>query len=218
LPVALAKKLLPTLEGVLHINKEQNATVYKASELLENVEPLLDYSYVAEEYDFQLEGRCRRILDQYDTTYKEVIRFRSKAEIDEVDTKTAECLTLLGKKYKRTHFYIDITTYKEESIKAAEEDIDSLQQQRTIEDGRISLGDVEEKEAIGQKLITDENEELKLIQSNCHTDLDIISKNKFIVLMISIPSQKEMYPTTCICDHTNSRLAHVTCFGIVCRK
>ena len=88
--------------------------MYKASGLLENVKPLLDYSYIpsyiAEEYDF---GHCWHILDQYDTTYKEVIK--------------------------------DL----EESIKAAEEDIDSLQQQRTIKDGHISLGDVE-KEAIGQ--------------------------------------------------------------------
>ena len=95
--LALAKKLLPTLEKVLSINKKENATVYKASELLENVEPLLKYSYIAEEYDFQLEGRCRRILDQYDTTYKEVIGFRCKTEMDKVDAKTTECLTLLGK-------------------------------------------------------------------------------------------------------------------------
>jgi len=73
-----------------------------------------------------------------------------------------------------TNVYINC---KEESIKAAEEDIDSLQQQRTIGDGHISLGDVEEKDAIAQKLIADENEELKLIQTNCHTDLDTISKN-----------------------------------------
>ena len=97
--IALAKKLLPTLEEVLHINKEKNATVYKASELLENVEPLLEYSYVAEEYTFQLEGQCRQILNQYDATYKEVIGFRSKADTDQVDTKTAECLNLLGKMY-----------------------------------------------------------------------------------------------------------------------
>jgi len=89
---------------VLHINKEQNATVYKASELLENVEPLLDYSYVAEEYDLQLEGRCRRILDQYDTTYKEVIGFRRKTEMEQVDLKTADCLRLLGME-PVCHFY-----------------------------------------------------------------------------------------------------------------
>ncbi|XP_065912629.1 interaptin-like [Dysidea avara] len=156
---ALAKKLLPTLEEVLHINKEKNATVYKASELLENVEPLLEYSYVAEEYTFQLEGQCRQILNQYDATYKEVIGFRSKADTDQVDTKTAECLNLLG-----------------ESIKAAEEDIDSLQQQRTVEDGRVGLSEIEEKDTIAQKLITEENDELKLIQSNCRTDLDSIKR------------------------------------------
>jgi len=92
------------LEKVLGINKNQNATVYKASELLESVEPLLQYSYVAEEYDFELEGRCRRVLDQYDTTYKEVIGFRCKTEMDKVDTKTAECLRLLGKVYHCIHY------------------------------------------------------------------------------------------------------------------
>lgn len=95
--VALAKKVLPTLEDVLHINKEHNVTVYKASELLDTVETLLEYFYVAEEYDFQLGSQCRRILDQYDTTYKEVIIFRSRADMDKVSSKTTECLALLGK-------------------------------------------------------------------------------------------------------------------------
>ena len=69
-----------------------------------------------------------------------------------------------------------ITTLIGESIKAAEEDIDSLQQQRTVEDGRVGLSEIEEKDTIAQKLITEENDELKLIQSNCRTDLDSISK------------------------------------------
>ncbi|XP_065910412.1 myosin heavy chain, striated muscle-like [Dysidea avara] len=156
---ALAKKLLPTLEKVLSINKKENATVYKASELLENVEPLLKYSYIAEEYDFQLEGRCRRILDQYDTTYKEVIGFRCKTEMDKVDAKTTECLTLL-----------------EESIKAAEEDIVSLQRQMTTEHGQIGMADVTERDSVAKKLIDEENDELKLIQSNCTRDLQTIER------------------------------------------
>ena len=62
----------------------------------------------------------------------------------------------------------------EESIKAAEEDIASWNQQRTIEDGRVSQGDVTEKQSIAQDLIREENDELKLIESNCNADIKTI--------------------------------------------
>ena len=80
----------------MQINKQGKATVYKAVELMETMDPLVQYSYAAEDYDFQLEGRCRRILDQYDSTYKEVIVYRSKTDMDQVEVKTRDCLTLLG--------------------------------------------------------------------------------------------------------------------------
>ena len=94
--IALAKKLLPTMKAVMQIFEQQKATVYKAVELMETVDLLVQYSYTAEDYDFQLEGRCRRILDQYDSTYKELIVNRSKTDMDQVEIKTRDCLTLLG--------------------------------------------------------------------------------------------------------------------------
>ena len=84
------------MEGVLQTSEQGKATVYKAVELMETMDPLVQYCYTAEEYNFQLEGRCRRILDQYDSTYKEVIMYRSKTDMDQVETKTADCLRLLG--------------------------------------------------------------------------------------------------------------------------
>ena len=84
------------MEAVLKTSEQGKATVYKAVELMETMDPLVQYSYTAEEYAFQLEGRCRRILDQYDSTYKEVIVFRSKTDMDQVEAKTADCLNLLG--------------------------------------------------------------------------------------------------------------------------
>ena len=80
----------------MQIYEQQKATVFKAAELMETVDPLVQYSYIAEDYDLQLEGRCRKILDQYDSTYKEVIVNRSKADMDQVEIKTKDCLTLLG--------------------------------------------------------------------------------------------------------------------------
>ena len=77
-------------------SEEGKATVYKAVELMETMDPLVQYSYTAEEYNFQLESRCRRILDQYDSTYKEVIVYRKKTEMDQVEAKTGDCLNLLG--------------------------------------------------------------------------------------------------------------------------
>ena len=77
-------------------SEEGKATVYKAVELMETMDPLVQYSYTAEEYDFQLKGRCKRILDQYDGTYKEVIIYRNKTEMDHVEAKTRDCLYLLG--------------------------------------------------------------------------------------------------------------------------
>jgi len=59
---------------------------------------------------------------------------------------------------------------------AAEEDIESLQQQMATENSRISLENVSERNGLAKKLIDEENDELKLIQSNCHKDLDSISK------------------------------------------
>ena len=80
----------------MQINEQGKATVYKAVELMETMDPLVQYSYTAEDYDFRLEGRCRRILDQYDSTYKEVIVYRSKVDIDQVEVKMKDCLLLLG--------------------------------------------------------------------------------------------------------------------------
>ena len=84
------------MEGVQQTSDEGKATVYKAVELMETMDPLVQYSYTAEEYNFQLEGRCRRILDQYDSTYKEVIVYRKRTEMDQVETKTGDCSNLLG--------------------------------------------------------------------------------------------------------------------------
>ena len=94
--IELAKKLLPIMEGVQQTSDEGKATVYKAVELMETMDPLVQYSYTVEEYDFRLEGRCRRILDQYDSTYKEVIVCRKRTEMDQVETKTGDCSSLLG--------------------------------------------------------------------------------------------------------------------------
>ena len=77
-------------------SEERKATVYTAVELMETMDPLVQYCYTAEEYNFQLEGRCRRILDQYDSTYKEMIVYRNKTEMDHVESKTGDCLNLLG--------------------------------------------------------------------------------------------------------------------------
>ena len=84
------------MEAVMTTSEEGKATVYKAVELMETMDPLVQYSYTAEDYNFQLEGRCRRILDQYDSTYKEVIVYRNKTEMDQVEAKTGDCLNLLG--------------------------------------------------------------------------------------------------------------------------
>lgn len=84
------------METVLQTSEQGKATVYKAVELMETMDPLVHYCYTAEEYAFQLESRCRRILDQYDSTYREVIVKRSQTEMDQVERKTAECFTLLG--------------------------------------------------------------------------------------------------------------------------
>jgi len=84
------------MEEVLQTSEQGKATVYKAVELMETMDPLVQYCYTAEEYAFQLKGQCRRILDKYDSTYKEVIVFRSKAEMDQVEAKTDDCLNLLG--------------------------------------------------------------------------------------------------------------------------
>ena len=65
----------------------------------------------------------------------------------------------------------------EESIKAAEEDIASWEQQKKAEDGRVSQGDVTDKKSIAQDLIKEENDELKLIKSHCNEDLNSISKS-----------------------------------------
>ena len=64
----------------------------------------------------------------------------------------------------------------EESIKAAEEDIASWEQQKKAEDGRVSQGDVTDKKSIAQDLIKEENDELKLIKSHCNEDLNSISE------------------------------------------
>ena len=84
------------MEAVLQTSEEGKATVYKAVELMETMDPLVQYSYTAEEYNFQLEGQCRRILDQYDSTYKELIVCRSNTDMDQVETKTTDCSNLLG--------------------------------------------------------------------------------------------------------------------------
>ena len=76
--------------------EEGKVTIYKTVEVMEKMDPLVQYSYAAEEYNFQLEGRCRRILDQYDSTYKEVIIYRNKTEMDMVEAKIGDCLNLLG--------------------------------------------------------------------------------------------------------------------------
>ena len=57
---------------------------------------LVKYSDNAEDYAFQLESQCRGILDQYDSTYKKVIVYRSKTDMDQVEAMTADCLSLLG--------------------------------------------------------------------------------------------------------------------------
>lgn len=64
----------------------------------------------------------------------------------------------------------------EESIKAAQEDIDSWNQQKSAEDGRVSQGEVSEKHAIAQDLIKEENDELTLIKSHCNEDIIGISE------------------------------------------
>ena len=84
------------MEAVLQTSEEGKATEYKAVELMETMDPLVQYSYTAEEYNFQLEGQCRRILDQYDSTYKELIVCRSNTDMDQVETKTTDCSNLLG--------------------------------------------------------------------------------------------------------------------------
>ena len=57
---------------------------------------LVRYSYNAEDYVLQLESQCRGILDQYDSTYKELIVYRSNADMGRVEVKTRDCLSLLG--------------------------------------------------------------------------------------------------------------------------
>ena len=84
------------MEAVSQTSQEGRATVYKAAELMETMDPLVQYCYTAEEHAFQLEGRCRRILDQYDSTYKEVIVYRAQIDMDKVEEKTVDCLSLLG--------------------------------------------------------------------------------------------------------------------------
>ena len=78
------------------MQKECKATLIYVVELMETMDPLVQYSCTAEEHNFQLEGGCRRILDQYDSTYREVIAYRMKTKMDMVEAKTADCLNLLG--------------------------------------------------------------------------------------------------------------------------
>ena len=68
----------------------------------------------------------------------------------------------------------------EESIKAAEEDIASWEQQKKAEDGRVSQGDVTNKKFIAQDLIKEKNDEHKLIKSYCNEDFNRISKSCFV--------------------------------------
>jgi len=84
------------MERVLQTSEQRKVTVYKAVELMETMDPLVQYCYTAEEYAFQLEGQCRKILDQYDITYKEMIVYRVNTDMDQVETNTADCLNLLG--------------------------------------------------------------------------------------------------------------------------
>ena len=65
----------------------------------------------------------------------------------------------------------------EESIKAAEEDIASWEQQKKAEDGRVSQGDITDKISIAQDLIKQEIDELKLFKSHCNEDRNSISKS-----------------------------------------
>ena len=59
---------------------------------------------------------------------------------------------------------------------AAEEDVNALQKQQTTEHSRISVNDVSERDGVARKLIDEENDELKLIQSNCTQDLQSIGQ------------------------------------------
>ena len=46
----------------------------------------------------------------------------------------------------------------------------------TTEHGQIGMADVTERDSVAKKLIDEENDELKLIQSNCTRDLQTIGK------------------------------------------